>query len=79
MYIDIKDPVTLYRVLVVALLVFGESFLIPLQTRLATGSFPSNVELTSYLVTGLLQAVTLLLAFLRKETNDTVKSEKNPN
>ncbi len=75
----VKNKLTVTRVQYLAILVFAESFLVPLQAHLATGMFPDRVEFIGYMVTGGVQAVTLLLALLKKEETEPVEIKEGGN
>jgi hypothetical protein len=64
---------------ILTFLVFAEAFLVPLGATLNNGRWPTFVELAAYFVTGLIQAVTVLLALLKKETGETEKYQVLPN
>ena len=67
------DP-EISRVAVVAILLMAELMLIKLMEILQTGRMPTAVELAYCAVLGLMQFVTYLLTFLRKE--ETTPAEK---
>jgi hypothetical protein len=64
-----RENVSIDRIYLLIALVFLESILPLLQSRLASGSIPSLVELLGYLCTGGIQVVTMLLVLLRKTEN----------
>lgn len=68
------DP-TVPKVVIIAILIFAEGLLIPLYTILMQNRFPTQVELTLFLVGALLQLITYLLSFLGVERKD---GEKEP-
>lgn len=75
----VKNELTLSRVQWLIILIFAEAFLIPLQSRLSTGSFPTTVETICYIITGLVQSVTMGLTLLKREDATPSETEKSPN
>jgi len=62
-----RNEITTQRILTTTLLIGVESFLIPLNNTLATGTYPSLLQVCQYTVTAILQVTTMLLAFYRRE------------
>jgi len=77
--ITVVSTLSVTHVKYLAVLVFAESFLVPLQITLNSGRFPNAVELCSYAIAGAVQSVTLLLALLRKENIDPVEAQEGGN
>ena len=58
---------TIPRVLIIAILLFAEAFLVPVLTTLQLNRMPTDIEWFTYLVTAAIQLITFLMAFVKGE------------
>ena len=66
MKLKIRNTVTGKRVAILIALTVLETFLIPINAALTTGTVPTPVQVAAYATTAALQAITLTVGLLEK-------------
>ena len=66
MGLKIRNDISESRAYIVILLICVEAFLTPISGSLSSGLWPTAIQICSYAVTAVLQALTLLIAFFER-------------
>ena len=66
----IRNKLTWRRVVILAAVLFAEAFVTPLHTILATGAWPTSIQVADALTTAILQVTTLLILLLERESTE---------
>jgi len=64
--VKLRNRVTRKRVSTIAILVFAEAFIGPLNATLQTGAWPTPVQIAGSLTSAVLQVVTVVAGLLEK-------------
>ena len=64
----IRNKLTWKRVALLVAVLFAEAFVTPLHSILATGRWPTQIQVADALTTAILQVTTLLLLLLERES-----------
>jgi len=76
--VKVKNQLTMTRIQMVALLIFAEAFFGPLHNIMATGVWPTPLQVIDVLCTAILQVVTMLLALLERGSSEKPAEAPKP-
>lgn len=76
--VKVKNQLTMTRLQMVAALIFMEAFLGPVHNILATGVWPTPLQVADILCTAVLQVATMFLALLEREASPSKPEEPKP-